>query len=1512
MQLPFLFVLLLLFSARVHSLSPQRSSELDASHSGAHFGSAIAYSNDLAAIGSPNYTDSESNSGLVTILVPSGPDWTETTALAPSPPTAEEYFGHEVAMIDSDLIVGAPGYSSSAGAAYLYSITMGAFTLSNVLADGTAGDRCGSSVALDGTRVVVGCPGASSDTGAVLLYRESNGGFQSVIPSPTATAGDLFGSSLAICTTLLFVGAPGANAGEGSVVSFSRTGWAFTVSQTVQDLAGEFGSAVTCTEDWMAAGAPMHASGVGGMAVYSIVTTPSSALTLDSMKTPAQLTPGAMFGSALSIIDTYLVAGAPGNASGVGGAVWFEFDSGWVEQDVLPANTSDTTAAAGTAVGVAPYSIIMGAPGVDTVLAVTAECSPDTFASSLDVADCASCSPTTPYSTTYAMTCTDQVVCDPGWFTTDGLTCEEAEAGYYVDPDDQTQQLACDDGSYQPETGHSSCARCEAGYFVEADGQPHVDQESCPAGTYQEDEGQAACIDAGIGYYVATVGVTAQVECESGKFQNETGQTSCYIAEAGYYVADSDHSEQKPCDGGSYQPATGQSTCETTEAGNYTPADSQPHAAQLVCDSGKFQASEGQAACDTADAGYHVPADGDAHTVQVVCDNGHYQPAQGQASCVESDVGYFVPDDGQPHTAQTACDSGKFAVAGSSSCAASQKGFRTSPDGSTQIPCNDGKYQPEAGQDVCLVAEAGFFVPADGLPHETQTACSAGYFSSAGSETCSEANPGYYIKPIDQTQEFPCHNGQYQPNPGQASCLAADPDYYVPNDGTGHIAQTPCPVGTHSPSKAAQCIVMNCAQGQELILGVCTDCGSGEWAPFAGSCREASEGYYVDDGDHSQQLPCNGGEYSDDTGLSQCKLAPPGFYTPPTGAITEPIRCPTGSYAASGQSACTVSGAGYYVNNGDRTHQIPCNSGKYQPDEGETHCIGTPPGTFTGPTGPHAAPIDCGAGEWAGEGQDHCSTADPGYYVPDDDRSAQLACDDGSFSNTTGSTECTACPAGYSTPGDGQPHTACSKATVDPVDSTSVVTLNDSSLPAAVSTVTVEGVAAATIPTDSNTHIVLVTSNSTVSAGTYKALVTMTNGKSVEVEVTVDSDYTIPAPSNVIDGAALSARASSVICPTTMATPLGALAFDSAYYDSSSQVVCKSAPATIDHTVIATQFPPSVRSGSGLSLGYNRVCVGLSGAVFGSTDLLSLSVGGVDLSLEVDDGAVCGSFVPGMPASMAAADSATAFRTVLSFDGNSILSTDLTLADSTLTPTALTVDDLLAQYQTTIIVGLVVGLSLVVTVTAACVASVTINVFSCLCCILPRPVTALKRRHRGKMRVIPISEYLASKEEVSPEDSSTASDVSSDTERPMAATPSLVKMSTVSLMNDCVMMDPSDSDQSIAQSESGTTGRDVEMVTSKSVSAVRKAAVHTPPIIIDRADEPSACSSPLRTPSPSPTAPLRNDSTHSSVAVNASASTLLNSSRGTRRSSNNLRMATVQMAMAEIRRSRLARSGNLS
>ena len=92
--------------------------------------------------------------------------------------------------------------------------------------------------------------------------------------------------------------------------------------------------------------------------------------------------------------------------------------------------------------------------------------------------------------------------------------------------------IACAIGQYLPASS-TSCLACTAGYYCPSSAKTYSYSSSiqgrkeCSAGTYQPDTGKTSCTPASKGYYVSGTAKTAQTACTGATYAANTGQSSC-------------------------------------------------------------------------------------------------------------------------------------------------------------------------------------------------------------------------------------------------------------------------------------------------------------------------------------------------------------------------------------------------------------------------------------------------------------------------------------------------------------------------------------------------------------------------------------------------------------------------------------------------------------------------------------------------------------------------------------------------------------------------------------------------------------------------------------------------------------------------------------------------------------------------------------------------------------------------------------------------------------------------
>jgi hypothetical protein len=229
---------------------------------------------------------------------------TPTATLSNGSGSSGDHLGTS-AVLSSDgtlALVGSPGASSGAGAVDVFgaaSETSWATTTSPAVlsnSSGSAGDNLGQSIALssDGTTALLGAPGVSSGAGAAYVYQASAENAWAAATSPTNTltnssgaAGDGLGTSVDIsgAGNMALVGASGAGSGVADVFAVANeSSWSnlSTPTAMLTNAAGSasdaLGDAVSLSNDGLTAliGADGVSSGAGASYVFHVPVIPTT------------------------------------------------------------------------------------------------------------------------------------------------------------------------------------------------------------------------------------------------------------------------------------------------------------------------------------------------------------------------------------------------------------------------------------------------------------------------------------------------------------------------------------------------------------------------------------------------------------------------------------------------------------------------------------------------------------------------------------------------------------------------------------------------------------------------------------------------------------------------------------------------------------------------------------------------------------------------------------------------------------------------------------------------------------------------------------------------------------------------------------------------------------------------------------------------------------------------------------------------------------------------------------
>ncbi|MFK7844495.1 MAG: FG-GAP repeat protein [Rhodothermales bacterium] len=348
------------------------------------FGRAVSISGNTLIIGANFHDDIAEDAGAAFVYEKEGADWNLSDTIVLTEGSDSDGFGFSVAVDGDFAIIGALGDDEkgiNAGAAYIFFRDGAAWSLQSKLTanDGTANDAFGFSVAISGDLALVGARGADeqgNSSGAAYLFVRSNTGWVQLnkLMPINGTGGDFFGTSVALNQNYAVIGALLANGfddNSGAAYVFENRGAIWLEAGTLIADDGrsldQFGVSVALSGDLIVVGARSNddkALEAGAAYVFRKqddgFAQVDKLLAIDGVGNDA-------FGQSVSLGDSYIVVGAPGDddaGSSAGAAYLYEEKNGaWLQVAKLRPEENLTNGGMGVAVAASGTQTVAGAWG---------------------------------------------------------------------------------------------------------------------------------------------------------------------------------------------------------------------------------------------------------------------------------------------------------------------------------------------------------------------------------------------------------------------------------------------------------------------------------------------------------------------------------------------------------------------------------------------------------------------------------------------------------------------------------------------------------------------------------------------------------------------------------------------------------------------------------------------------------------------------------------------------------------------------------------------------------------------------------------------------------------------------------------------------------------------------------------------------------------------------------------------------------------------------------------------
>ncbi|CAH1794302.1 unnamed protein product [Owenia fusiformis] len=594
--------------------------------------------------------------------------------------------------------------------------------------------------------------------------------------------------------------------------------------------------------------------------------------------------------------------------------------------------------------------------------------------------------------------------CSPGYFynaVTD--ECQTCAIGSYNENRRQTMCQSCP-ANYTTTNNASSALSdcqfyCQTGYEV---GAVNETCRICPRGTYKNNSLDgifSTCLTCPMGMTTANNGSSVIdqcniVACSAGSYHNVTSNT-CH-----------------PCSKGSYQPDSLQETCILCDSSYTTRTNGSVNVTACIfyCPSGE---EVNGSLCQGCPVGKYKDNTIDEFGVCQPCNNSYTtlsvnSTSASDCSIVSCGPGEFRNESGnvcepcprssyQPEALQTSCipcmmnqtTVGVGSNASSDCLIFCPSGYQV--NGSTCQACEIGEYKNNLEDDLGMCQSC----PPNFITYGR---------NSTSLDQCNilSCGKGFYLN-VTLNQCFPCEKGSYQPARWQTECILCNASYTtVGLQATNASACTfYCPSGYEvNATNCAGCPRGTYKDNNVDELSMCQTCPSGFITAGTNATSEAQctipaceAGQFLNETENSCQL-CPVGTYQTDVWQNSCISCSTNYTTNTTGADNNSyctFYCPSGSEIIPNTESCRKCGREFYKDNSLDIFST---------------CQLCPGSNITGTVGATSV-AECSL-----------PSCYPGTYL-DVSSNACEPCPVGEFQSEKWQISCMACPAKYSTVGEG-------------------------------------------------------------------------------------------------------------------------------------------------------------------------------------------------------------------------------------------------------------------------------------------------------------------------------------------------------------------------------------------------------------------------------------------------------------------------------------------------------------